>query len=82
MAEELLLDVRELEPPEPLVRVLAAAEQLQPGCRIRMVQRFEPYPLYPMLQERGFCYRVEPRDATRYDILIWRADDPASGSLA
>ena len=80
MAEELLLDVRELEPPEPLVRVLAAAEQLLPGRRIRMVQRFEPFPLYPMLQERGFCYRVEPRDATCYDILIWRADDPASGS--
>lgn len=82
MVAELLLDVRELEPPEPLTRVLAAAGQLAPGSRIRMVQRFEPFPLYPLLEERGFRYRVEPRDATRYDILIWRADDPASGAAA
>lgn len=82
MVAELLLDVRELEPPEPLRRVLAAAEQLEPGGRIRMLQRFEPFPLYGLLEQRGYSYRVEQPEIDRYEIVIWRADDPASGAAA
>lgn len=82
MVAELLLDVRELEPPEPLRCVLAAAEQLAPGGRIRMLQRFEPFPLYGLLEQRGFNYRVEQPEIDRYEIVIWRTDDPASGAAA
>lgn len=82
MVAELLLDVRELEPPEPLRCVLAAAEQLAPGGRIRMLQRFEPFPLYGLLEQRGLSYRVEQPEIDRYEIVIWRADDPASGAAA
>lgn len=80
MDKELVLDVRELEPPEPLRCVLAAAEQLTPGSRIRMLQRFEPFPLYGVLDQRGFCYRAEQPEINRFEIVIWRADDPASGA--
>lgn len=80
MDKELVLDVRELEPPEPLRCVLAAAEQLTPGSRIRMLQRFEPFPLYGLLDQRDFCYRVERPTVNRFEIVIWRADDPASGA--
>lgn len=80
MAKELELDVRELEPPEPLTRVLAAADRLVAGERIRMLQRFEPFPLYGLLDQRGYCYRVERPTVNRFEIVIWRADDPASGA--
>jgi uncharacterized protein (DUF2249 family) len=80
MVQELELDVRELEPPEPLTRVLAAAGRLEAGERIRMLQRFEPFPLYGLLEQRGFSYRVERPTVNRFEIVIWRADDPASGA--
>lgn len=82
MAAELILDVRELEPPEPLQRVLAAVEKLQPGERIRMLHHREPCLLYPLLDQRGCNYRLAVGNEDYYEILIWRADDAASGAAA
>jgi len=56
---ELVLDVRGLEPPEPMVRTLAALETLPEGAVL--VQRNERVPqfLLPILVERGFHYEVD-----------------------
>ncbi|MHB1052813.1 MAG: DUF2249 domain-containing protein [Thiobacillus sp.] len=72
MTTEIVLDVRGLEPPEPLVKVMDALETLSPGDRLRMVHDREPYPLYGILQEDGYQYRTETFADGRVEIVIWR----------
>jgi len=50
----LKLDSRDLSPPEPMVRILAAAEQLGPGETLSALLRREPVFLFPQLERRGF----------------------------
>ena len=51
------LDNRELLPPEPMVRILAAAEQLAPGQTLSALLRREPVFLFPELTKRGHQWR-------------------------
>ncbi len=69
---EVLLDVRDLEPPEPLERALEALTTLPRGALLRMVHRREPHLLYPVLRREGFDYSVTPTDDGDFNILIWR----------
>lgn len=48
------LDNRDLEPPEPMVRILAAAEKLGPGETLSALLRREPVFLFPQLEKRGY----------------------------
>jgi len=72
MTTDIVLDVRGLEPPGPLVKVMDALETLPPGDRLRMVHDREPYPLYGILQEDGYQYRTETFADGRVEIVIWR----------
>lgn len=77
MVRERLLDVSALEPPEPLVQVLDAAAALQSGEYLRARLPREPYPLYPLLEERGFEFRRLPAAVSAFEMLVWRRDDAA-----
>ena len=55
-ANLLILDVRGLEPPEPMTRTLEALSELQPGQSLLQVNARIPQFLLPLLQERGFEY--------------------------
>ena len=48
------LDNRDLDPPEPMVRILAAAEKLEPGETLSALLRREPVFLFPQLEKRGY----------------------------
>jgi uncharacterized protein (DUF2249 family) len=48
------LDNRDLDPPEPMVRILAAADELAPGETLSALLRREPVFLFPQLEKRGF----------------------------
>ena len=48
------LDNRDLEPPEPMVRILGAAEKLAPGETLSALLRREPVFLFPQLEKRGY----------------------------
>ena len=48
------LDNRNLEPPEPMVRILAAAERLNPGETLSALLPREPVFLFPQLEKRGY----------------------------
>lgn len=48
------LDARDLDPPEPMVKILAAADQLAPGATLSALLRREPVFLFPQLEKRGF----------------------------
>ena len=75
MATERRIDVRELEPPEPLELVLEMVQSLRPGEYLRMLHRREPYPLYRLLEQDGFRYRLHTGGDSPFEILIWRAGD-------
>lgn len=66
------LDVRDLEPPEPMQRALEAIARLVPGEQLRMRHHREPFPLYTILSERGFSHRTTLLADDSYEILIWQ----------
>ena len=75
MLNEVLLDVSELEPPEPLVLTLQAAEQLDPGQYLRMLHRREPCMLFDNLDDSQFRYYQRKGSTTAVEVFIWRIND-------
>lgn len=70
---EILIDGRDMEPPEPLARVLAALDAAHPGQTVRLLLPREPFPLYPLLAERGWRHDTVPQPDGSYMIRIRRA---------
>jgi uncharacterized protein (DUF2249 family) len=68
------LDVRGLEPPLPMVRVLDAVEALAPGQRLEVWHDRRPLFLYPQLEERGCRHATDEPEPGLVRITIWRAD--------
>jgi len=57
MAEPRVIDGRDLEPPEPLERAMAALATLAAGDELVMLLRCEPVPLYTILDQNGYAHR-------------------------
>lgn len=72
---EHLLDVRFLEPPQPLERVIQALRVLRYGDSIRMVHRREPCLLFPILQRDGFAFKSRVVADDHVEIVIWHLQD-------
>ncbi len=70
-----LVDVSELEAPQPMERVLDTLIDLKTGDWICMQHRMEPFPLYPILTDLGFAHLTLSIDSPGYQILIWRQND-------
>jgi uncharacterized protein (DUF2249 family) len=68
------IDARGLEPPEPMEKVMQALGLLRPGQCIRLLLQREPFPLYPILQSRGYRHDTTPQADGSYVILISPAD--------
>jgi TusA-related sulfurtransferase len=74
------MDNRDLDPPEPMVRILAATEEMQPGEVLSALLCREPVFLLPELAKRGHGWRgAFEEDGTTYRILI-RVDGAAEAS--
>jgi len=69
-AHEILVDARGLEPPEPMERVMQTLSLLRPGQAIRLLLHREPFPLYPLLAERGYRHVTRMDADGSYVILI------------
>ncbi|HSJ05944.1 MAG TPA: DUF2249 domain-containing protein [Longimicrobiales bacterium] len=76
-AEPVTLDVRGLEPPEPLVRTLEALEALPPGGMLIQINNRVPQFLLPQLKSRGYAYEVHEEAGDRVRLLI-RVPDPGN----
>jgi len=72
---EVLLDVSDLEPPEPLEQTLDAADELTQGQYLRMLHRRDPCLLYGNLDNNGFKYFQRQGMTTAVELFIWREDD-------
>lgn len=69
----LVIDARELLPPEPMHRVLDALPSLAPGEALSLLLYREPFPLYAVLQERGFTWHTTLADDGTYTIEVRRS---------
>lgn len=72
----LVLDVRGLLPPEPLERTLEALEGMPAGRPLLQVNDRVPAFLLPLLDERGYRYRIG-EDERGTLVTIWREDGPS-----
>ncbi len=82
MGQEKLLDVSDLEAPEPLVHTLDEAETLQSGEYLRMTHRRDPCLLRGHLDQRGFGYVTRNRRDRSVQTFIWRIDDSKAETAA
>jgi uncharacterized protein (DUF2249 family) len=65
-----VLDVRGLEPPEPMLRTLAALEGLPPGATLVQLNVRVPQFLLPLLEERGYSYEIREQDESLVRVFI------------
>lgn len=66
------MDNRGLSPPEPLLRILAACDELGAGDRIEAEMDRRPIFLFPELDDRGFSYDCVEREGGDYLLTVNR----------
>lgn len=75
-----VVDVRGLEPPQPLIRVLERLDALGPAQTLLVIHERRPMLLYPHLEARGFTHDTREPEPGRIEIVIRRAARDASAS--
>lgn len=66
------LDNRGLEPPQPMMRTLAALEELNEGQTLIIINDRRPMFLFEQLDEMGYLYLTEQQDDGSYKVTISR----------
>ena len=74
---EQTIDVSDLEPPEPLERILDTLADMADGDWLRVLHRRDPVPLYRMLKDMGYRWETHRLNTESFEILIWPAADPS-----
>jgi len=59
LAQEIVVDTRELEAPEPIQKILETLEHLDKNTYIKMVHRMEPQMLYNYLDQNNLKHKTE-----------------------
>lgn len=70
----LAIDVRGLEPPQPMVRILEAIDGLSAGDRLEVLHERRPIFLYPQLEDRGFLHETSEPAPGLVRIVIRRRE--------
>lgn len=71
-----IVDARDLEPPEPFERVMEALCELKAGEEILLILNREPFPLYRVLERNGYAWQTKPFPDGRFEILIRERPKP------
>jgi uncharacterized protein (DUF2249 family) len=69
-----VIDVRGLEPPEPMMRTLAALDRLPRGSTLVQINVRVPQFLLPQLEERGFVWEVREQSEDLVRLFIRRRE--------
>jgi uncharacterized protein (DUF2249 family) len=77
--EPFTLDVRDelRRGGEPLPRILAAVNALQPGQALRLFSTFEPLPLYAVLGRKGYGHSSRHIGVGNWEVLFTPGSAPA-----
>jgi tRNA 2-thiouridine synthesizing protein A len=68
----MIVDNRGLEPPQPMMRTLAALENLGKGEVLTIINDRRPMFLYEQLEELGYKQRSEQQNDGSFKIEIFR----------
>ena len=68
----IIVDCRDLEPPEPMVKVLEAIHHAGSDEAVLMIHRKMPRLLFSKLDELGFSYEVIEETDGLVKLLIWK----------
>ena len=71
MRTEIVVDCRELEPPEPLNLVVSKLPLLNETNSLKMLHRLKPQMLLNILNENNFKYEID-ESIEMFQILIWK----------
>ena len=76
----IVIDARDLEPPEPFERTMEALCAMKSGDVVVLILTREPFPLYRVLERNGYAWQTTSFDDGRVEIRIWdKAKPPAGG---
>jgi uncharacterized protein (DUF2249 family) len=70
--QAITLDARGLEPPEPMMRILAAAESMPANAQLEAHTERRPIHLFGELETRGLAHRCEDQADGTCITSIWR----------
>ena len=66
-----VIDGLSMEPPEPFVQTMDALDQIEPGQKILLIVRHEPFPLYRTLELNGCSWKAKQVADGSVEVLIW-----------
>ena len=67
---DVVIDGRQMEPPEPFVQTMDALDGVQPGQRVLLLLGREPFPLYRALELNGFVWQTKHTESGEVEVLI------------
>ena len=70
-----VVDVSELEPPEPMTVILTALARLEAKHYLLVKHRRQPFPLYEKLLEQGWAYYCQVHGDGSISLYIYRDVD-------
>jgi uncharacterized protein (DUF2249 family) len=73
---EVTIDVTELVPPEPMIRILRTLEELPEGARLLVHHVRRPMHLYDRLNEMGYPHDTREIGPARVDVMIHKPVTP------
>jgi TusA-related sulfurtransferase len=69
----LIVDGREMQPPEPLEKTLEALDKLQPNEELLLLVYCHPVPLFNILRNNGYVWQEDVREDGTHEIRIRQA---------
>ncbi len=72
-AARLIIDGREMQPPEPLEKTLAALDELGANDELLLLVYCHPVPLFNILRNNGYAWQEDVREDGTHEILIRQA---------
>lgn len=70
--EEVIVDTRELESPEPMQRVIDSLGKINDKTYLKMIHRMEPRMLFGILKKNGFEFIVDFKDGSLVSVYIFK----------
>lgn len=71
--KRIVIDGRDLLPPEPLEKTLAALDNLPPDGEVILQVYCHPVPLFNILRNHGYSWQEDVREDGTHEIAIRRA---------
>jgi hypothetical protein len=72
-AVSLIIDGREMQPPEPLEKTLAALDELGANDELLLLVYCHPVPLFNILRNNGYAWQEDVREDGTHEIRIRQA---------